>query len=143
LQYHDPNYSGGSIGEYQYYDWATDSWDQSTCKNSRCAKMDCHAADTSWELIGVYKESVEFDKDTFFEQLFKHEGYCLWDGDKTSSSYSSSSSSSSSSSYSDYTFMQSMRGEMPDGCTKLQDVSTYSGGNYYVGIKPLSGGSFC
>jgi hypothetical protein len=73
-QYHDPNYNGGSIGEYQYYDWQSDKWDQSTCKTGRCAKMDCHSSDTEWELIGVYKASVEFDKDTFFEQLFKHEG---------------------------------------------------------------------
>jgi hypothetical protein len=73
-QYHDPNYNGGSIGEYQYYDWSSDKWDQSTCKTGRCAKMDCHASDTEWELIGVYKASAEFDRDTYFEQLFKHEG---------------------------------------------------------------------
>jgi hypothetical protein len=36
----------------------------------------------SWELIYVYKESVNFGNDMFFEQLFKHQGYCLWDGDK-------------------------------------------------------------
>jgi hypothetical protein len=30
----------------------------------------------------VYKESVDFGNDMFFEQLFKHQGYCFWDRDK-------------------------------------------------------------
>lgn len=28
--YVDPKYRGGSIGEYQYYDWYTDTWDDSS-----------------------------------------------------------------------------------------------------------------
>merc|ERR1719382_784386 len=43
--------------------------------------MDCHDTSSDWTLLGVYKESLQFDDDTFFEQLFKHQGICLWGGD--------------------------------------------------------------
>lgn len=75
--YYDPDYAGEQIGEYQYYT-SDGAWDDSTCTGDRCAKMDCHDpytdyTDSSWELLGVYKESVSFDNDNFFEQLFKHQ----------------------------------------------------------------------
>ena len=78
--------------------------------------MDCHDNSSSnWVLVGVYKSSLGFDNDSFYEQLFKHQGYCLW----TTSS--------------DYNFMQSMREEMDEACQK---VSSY----VYIGIKPEEGG---
>lgn len=44
--------------------------------------MDCHdPSSTNWKLIGVYKEASFFGGDAFFEQLFKHEGVCLWNDD--------------------------------------------------------------
>lgn len=133
MQYQDPNYSGASIGEYQYYNWNYKSWDASTCQTDRCAKMDCHDDDTeTWQLVGVYKASVEFDNDTWFEQLFKHEGYCLWDGDKQSS-YSTNG---------DYSFMQTLREQWPDECTELSDIQNYNGQSYYLGTKPLAGGRY-
>jgi len=122
--YYDPNYSRNEngeynqIGEYSFYDWTTQAWDTSTCSSSgSCTQMNCHDTNsTNWELAGVYKSSLGFDNDSFYEQLFKHQGYCLW----TSSS--------------DYSFMQAMRGEMGDPCQ-------YVDNNLYIGIKPTEGGN--
>lgn len=126
-QYHDPYYSGGSIGEYQYYDLEYDYWDTSTCRTGRCAKMDCHDSSTHWQLVGVFKESVDMGNDNFFEQLYKHEGYCVWNGDKGSS---------------DYEFMQEMREAWQQDCEQLSDITSSSGRSYYVGTKPEAGGKF-
>ena len=54
------------------------------CANATtCARMDCHDPYAlRWELLGVFKDTVSFENDMFFEQRFKHQGYCLWDGDK-------------------------------------------------------------
>ncbi|KAL7531630.1 hypothetical protein ACHAWF_003857 [Thalassiosira exigua] len=133
--YYDPNYSGGQIGDYQYYDASDGGWDASTCTGNRCAKMDCHDPyGSSWELTGVYKETVSFQDDNFFEQLFKHQGYCLWDGDKDENDYDSQDSDGWEDST--YGFMQSMRKELPEGCTQT-DVF---GGTYYIDMKPQEGG---
>jgi hypothetical protein len=43
--------------------------------NARCAKMDCHLSDTHWSLLGFFKHK---DYDDWMEQLFKHEGICVW-----------------------------------------------------------------
>ena len=88
--------------------------------------MNCHDPSSHWKLVGVYKESVEFDNDTWFEQLFKHQGYCLWDGDKDDGG--------------DYEFMQEMRESMPSGCEKTTVFSHYSGSSHYIDIMPLSKG---
>jgi len=124
-QYHDPDYSGGSIGEYQFYDLQYNKWDTSTCQTGRCAKMDCHDPSTHWKLVGVFKESVDFGNDNFFEQLYKHEGYCVWNGDKGSS---------------DYEFMQNMREEWQQDCEELSGITDVNGKSYYVGTKPEAGG---
>lgn len=166
--YYDPNYEGEQIGEYQYYT-SDGEWDDSTCTGDRCAKMDCHdpyTEDSSWELLGVYKESVSFDNDNFFEQLFKHQvsacyrgigarpvfvrsfdlsltlrlplrdeqGYCLWDGDKEDNDYGSQDSDAWQDS--NYWFMQTMRKELPEGCTQTSGFS----GTYYIAMKPQEGG---
>ena len=85
VQYVDENYQGGGIGEYSYYDPYSGSWDNSACEihgNGRCAPMDCHENNsTTWKLMGVFKEASYFGNDAFFEQLFKHEGVCLWNDD--------------------------------------------------------------
>lgn len=79
--YVDPRYQGGSIGEYQFYDLDTGEWDKSTCETRRCAKMDCHEPGTHFKLVGVFKETDGIYD--WAEQLFKHEGYCVWnDEDK-------------------------------------------------------------
>lgn len=57
--YRDPDYSGGSIGEYQYYNISTGEYDDTYCRSERCVKMDCHEPEpeTDWQLIGVFKET--------------------------------------------------------------------------------------
>ena len=41
--------------------------------------MNCHEPNTHFKLVGVFKESDGLVD--WAEQLFKHEGYCLWDSD--------------------------------------------------------------
>ena len=149
VQYKNPNYVGMQIGEYEFY--VDGKWDNSTCVgNETCTRMDCHDPwNSSWELLGVYKETVDFGNDMFFEQLFKHQGYCLWDGDKeqTDDDDSSNSASKDSNDFSDwensdYQFMQAMRNELPSGCTQIGDMTYGSESNYYIAIKPLMYGKF-
>lgn len=93
--------------------------------------MNCHTTnttETTWQLIGIYKESLEFENDTFFEQLFKHQGVCLWDTQQSGDGTSSSA----------YQFMQTMR---------EQDMDQYATSCYqldsglYIGAKPVMGGN--
>ena len=58
--YVDPEYEGGGIGEYKFWNRNNQKWDDTSCnynaeENGRCAKMDCHAANTHWQLLGLYK----------------------------------------------------------------------------------------
>jgi hypothetical protein len=143
--YKNGYYKGNQIGEYNFY--VDGAWDDSTCVSDTCTKMDCHDPwGSSWDLIGVYKESVDFGNDMFFEQLFKHQGYCLWDGDKEEFDDNGgnqgdhhNSNDYSNWEESDYQFMQAMRKEMPSGCTQFK-LTYGSEDYYYVDIKPLSGG---
>jgi hypothetical protein len=67
--------------------------------------------------MGVYKEASYFGNDAFFEQLFKHEGICVWNDDDV------------------YDFMSSAREEAwPSGCVKT---------NYgvYLDLKPTLNGN--
>lgn len=160
--YIDTLYQGGSIGEYQYYDSATDTWDDSACaltNSARCAKMNCHwsladqqrdqqqqkpqqqatnddeedpdnggSSSTStgtatgyanWQLLGVYKE--QYYASEWFEQLFKHAGYCLWN-DNTA-----------------YSFMQTYYNAWPEnGCVaiKSNNMNNNKYVYYYVDLAP-------
>jgi hypothetical protein len=122
-QYIDLNYQGGGIGEYQFYDATNETWDVSTCEthgNGRCAKMDCHSPDTkNWTLLGVYKEA--FYASEWFEQLFKHAGYCLWDSNT-------------------YEFMHSRYGSWPEGCVDTGKTDE-KGNELYLDVKPVAGGN--
>lgn len=73
------------MGEYQVFDPFTQTWDDTACEihgNGRCAKMDCHLHNTTtWTLMGVFKEASFFGDNALFEQLFKHEGVCIWNND--------------------------------------------------------------
>lgn len=60
--------------------------------------MDCHEPNTHFKLVGVYKESEGLYD--WAEQLFKHQGYCLWDEDT-------------------YEFMQEYREKWPTYCIQL------------------------
>jgi len=132
--YVDLQYQGNGIGEYQYYDRFKGQWDDTACtvtassgngnnnnKNNngnRCAKMDCHLEDTHWTLLGLFKHR---SPDDWMEQLFKHEGMCVWTQDE-------------------YSFMKGARKAWPQGCIKSSS-KTLSLGAIYYDIKPTSGGS--
>jgi hypothetical protein len=82
--YVDPKYKGNAIEEYQFYDIKNGTYDDSACLASgtshRCVRMDCHESHTHFQLVGVFKETDGMYDWT--EQLFKHEGYCIWMGDE-------------------------------------------------------------
>ena len=44
--------------------------------------MDCHEEDTHFSLLGIFKQDQPY---YWIEQLFKHEGYCLWGQDQAGS----------------------------------------------------------
>lgn len=126
--YVDPNYSGGGIGEYSFYDYSTQSWDETACNahgNGRCAPMDCHELDTStWELLGVFKEAVYFGNDAFFEQLFKHEGVCVWNDEDL------------------YDFMSDARkGSWSEGCIRTYTMNDDRSDYLYIDLKPTYNGN--
>lgn len=82
--YVDTKYKGNGIEEYQFYDIKNGTYDDSACIASgtshRCVKLDCHESHTHFKLVGVFKETDGMYDWT--EQLFKHEGYCIWMGDE-------------------------------------------------------------
>jgi hypothetical protein len=43
--------------------------------------MDCHEPNLHFKLVGVFKEMNGFYD--WGEQLFKHEGYCVWNDEDT------------------------------------------------------------
>ncbi|KAL3916010.1 MAG: hypothetical protein SGILL_005372 [Bacillariaceae sp.] len=91
--------------------------------------MDCHdPASTNWKLIGVFKEAGFFGNDAFFEQLFKHEGVCVWNDDDL------------------YEFMSEAReGSWSAGCLQT-GASTgvdngYGDTQLYIDLKPTYNGN--
>jgi len=132
--YYDPHYRGNEIGEYQFYDHITSTWDKTTCQTARCAKMNCHASRSHFQLIGVFKETDGFTD--WAEQLFKHEGYCIWDGDKEEGSGSGDGDGSSS----DYEFMSNRQDYIPQGCNQMY-LEDDDGNTVYRGLTPLTGGN--
>lgn len=127
FQYVDLEYEGSGIGEYQYYNRTTDSWDDTACQyaegagdgdgSSRCAKMDCHLENTHFSLLGFFKHR---SYDDWMEQLFKHEGMCVWSDEE-------------------YSFMKKAREAWPRGCTDSGSTTT-EGETIYYDLKPLPQG---
>eukprot|EP00934_Nitzschia_sp_Nitz4_P005262 Nitzschia sp. Nitz4//scaffold103_size77763//34328//36057//NITZ4_005443-RA/size77763-snap-gene-0.56-mRNA-1//-1//CDS//3329532322//5252//frame0 len=120
--YVDLEYEGSGIAEYQYWNSTTSSWDTSACDyaengNSRCAKMDCHLDDTHFSLLGFFKHR---NYDDWMEQLFKHEGMCVWTEEE-------------------YAFMKNARKSWPQGCS-YTGSQTSDGDPLYFDIKPMSKG---
>ena len=129
--YVDLQYEGCGIGEYQYWDIDSNKWDASACNygdcngGSRCAKMDCHLESTSFSVLGFFKHK---NPDDWMEQLFKHEGMCVWSTEQ-------------------YSFMKNARKVWPGGCTYTgqqsngdNDDDGGGGVDLYYNIKPLSSG---
>jgi len=118
--YVDLEYEGGGIGEYQYWDRFNQVWDASPCEYSgseRCAKMDCHLETTHFSLLGFFKHK---SYDDWMEQLFKHEGVCVWTDEE-------------------YAFMASAREAWPQGCV-ASGSTTSDGTAIYYDVKPIQGG---
>ncbi|KAG7367900.1 hypothetical protein IV203_030643 [Nitzschia inconspicua] len=125
--YVDENYSGGGIGEYAIFDTANGYYDNTACNthgNGNCKLMDCHdPSSTNWKLIGVFKEASFFGNDAFFEQLFKHEGVCLWNDDSI------------------YEFMSEAReGSWSSGCLST-GLSIGQNSQLYIDLKPTYNGN--
>jgi len=132
--YVDLNYEGGGIGEYQYYNRTSGEWDDNACYyadgggggdddkgyQSRCAKMDCHSEDTDFSVLGFFKHR---NYDDWMEQLFKHEGMCVWTEEE-------------------YSFMKNARKAWPSGCTDTGTTANVNGGtvSLYYNIRPLQYG---
>lgn len=118
--YVDRRYRGGEIGEYKFFDPYESTWDASTCRTMRCARMDCHEPRSHFRLVGVFKETDGMYDWT--EQLFKHEGYCVWNDDDM------------------YEAMETQMEKWPTECTKLY-LSDSDGNDLYYDVKPLPGGN--
>ena len=119
MQYIDLDYQGEGIGEYQFFDRHNSTWDTSSCiaESGRCAKYDCHLSDTNFKLLGLFKEPNYHE---WMEQLYKHEGVCVWTEDE-------------------YDLMQGNREAWPCGCTKSNETDT-NGDYVYYDMKPLPEG---
>lgn len=147
--YHDPEYEGNSIAEYSFFQRESGKWDDQTCKaqtdghwwegaGTRCRRLDCHEKDTELELVGVFKETDGLYD--FTEQLFKHQGYCLWDEDKLYGDGESHHSGDDGEEASDYQFMQNLQENWVYGCTQLENSADDNGNYLYYDTKPLPGG---
>lgn len=109
--YVDLGYTGQGIAEYQFWDTYAEQWDASACEKvgnvnedgtinpNTCKRMDCHHPNSNtWTLMGYFKEP-EYTE--WFEQLFKHEGYCVWQENE-------------------YDFMYENYGAWPEGCSETE-----------------------
>ena len=122
-KYLDLDHAGNGFNEYQYLNANTGEWvEVCDLKNDaqRCMKMDCHEPDTHFTHIGTYKLLQE--EGDFFDQLFKHEGYCIWDDDQ-------------------YEFMKDAKDMWPDGCTRADNVFDPEGNKVYYDMKPIAYGN--
>ena len=119
--YVDLDYEGGGIGEYQHWNNTSSQWDTSACQYSgsdRCAKMDCHLENTHFALLGFFKHK---SYDDWMEQLFKHEGICVWNDEE-------------------YAFMSNAREAWPQGCIDTYTTSSDGTTEIYYDVKPIQGG---
>jgi len=124
--YVDESYSGGGIGEYAIFDTSNGYYDYTACEsngNGNCKLMDCHdTSSDSWKLLGVFKEASYFGNDAFFEQLFKHEGVCVWNDEDL------------------YDFMSETReSSFSSGCLETGISDGYN--SLYIDLKPTFNGN--
>ena len=114
----DTYYEGGGFGEYSYYDLNDGEY---VCYSGNCRmKMDCHLSDTSWTLLGVFKIDNVSEGDSWMEQLFKHEGVCVWGGDT-------------------FDFASNMREKLPKECKAIDKTGMY-GQKLYLDMQPVQEG---
>ena len=119
IQYVDPNYQGNGLYEYQFYDRYGQNWTSYCEDEDVCRKMDCHEEDTEFKLIGFFKHADYFD---WVEQLFKHEGVCIWTDDE-------------------YQFMKEEEDLFPEGCA-ASDYTDEDGNVMYYDLMPQANGDW-
>ena len=81
--------------------------------------MDCHEPGTHWTLLGFYKEA---GYTRWFEQLFKHQGYCIWNHEGV------------------FEFMYGYYNAWPRECTAAPS-SAEDGTPLYYEMKPVADGN--
>ncbi len=111
----DPNYEGGGVGEYKYYN---ETSGQYKCYSGKCrAKMDCHSSRSeTWVLLGIFKIDSISQGDGWMEQLPQNHTLGHWNWGNY------------------YSSVSAIRDKLPDGCTKTKYKAN---GNYlYMDIKP-------
>lgn len=123
--YVDRRYEGNTIEEYKFYDIPTGEWDNSTCLASgtkhRCVNLNCHEPHSKYfALVGVYMETNGLYD--WFEQLFKHEGMCIWNDENV------------------YNTMTSWMEKLPSQCKKLDMRDDYDNA-LYMSTAPLPEGN--
>lgn len=122
--YVDRRHRGNGIEEYQFYDLETSEWDDSAClasgKRHRCVRLNCHESSSHFKLVGVFKETDGLYD--WHEQLFKHEGVCVWNDDDS------------------YETMETWMERWPNECTKL-NMPDYDGNSLYIAVQPLAEGN--
>ncbi len=79
--------------------------------------MHCHLTNTNWEMLGVFKINDISENNGWMEQLFKHEGVCVW-GDDT------------------YQFASQMREHLPSQCKQVNVVDPSTGNKLYYDVSP-------
>lgn len=115
--YVDPYYAGNGFYEYQFYDRWDDAWTSYCADEDSCRKMDCHLSDTHYKLMGFFKHA---DYGDWQEQLFKHEGVCVWTEDE-------------------FDFMYESEDLLPEGCSETGQSD--EDGNYlYYALQPQANG---
>ena len=151
--YRDPHYKGNSIGEYQYYNVTSGDYSKDYCQGNnkvwpnRCVRMDCHEPNTHFQLVGVYKEADGLMD--WAEQLFKHQGYCLWADQAAMGSNNeweeeqqegSGDGDNHNNNDETYEFMESYREWWPSYCRQLY-YTAYDGSTLYMDLKPQAEGN--
>jgi hypothetical protein len=101
--------------------------------------MDCHLSNTTtWKLMGVFKEASYFGNDAFFEQLFKHEGVCVWNNDDLYEFMSESRSSA----WTQGCVSTGVKGNAYYFDSTSSSSSSSSGSSYlYIDLKPTWNGN--
>ena len=89
-------------------------------------------------MIGVFVETDGLED--WSEQLFKHEGYCLWDGDKQQQEGGGGEDNDDVTQQTDYQFMQNNRENWSQGCQNWNGQGE-DGSSLYYDIKPLREGN--
>lgn len=117
--YVDPYYGGNGLYEYQFYDRDDEEWTSYCADEDYCRKMDCHESDTHYQLMGFFKHA---DFDDWVEQLFKHEGVCIWTEDESD-------------------FMYEMEELLPKGCYQTYHYDDEANKiSVYYGLMPEANG---